>query len=61
MVYNDLTKTELAVVTSVVKLESKHLAQIAKGVQKLTWYFTIIFLAKPAGYPVYPQAGCRRI
>ncbi|KAH6782409.1 F-type H+-transporting ATPase subunit delta [Perilla frutescens var. hirtella] len=35
-VYNDLTATELAVVTSVVKLESQHLAQIAKGVQKLT-------------------------
>ncbi|KAI5654682.1 hypothetical protein M9H77_31869 [Catharanthus roseus] len=36
VVYNDLTETELAVVTSVVKLESQHLAQIAKGVQKLT-------------------------
>ncbi|KAL1547034.1 ATP synthase delta chain, chloroplastic [Salvia divinorum] len=35
-VYNDLTKTEVAVVTSVVKLESQHLAQIARGVQKLT-------------------------
>lgn len=34
--YNNLTETELAVVTSVVKLESQHLAQIAKGVQKLT-------------------------
>lgn len=36
IVYNKLTETELAVVTSVVKLESQHLAQIAKGVQKLT-------------------------
>lgn len=36
VVYNQLTDTELAVVTSVVKLESEHLAQIAKGVQKLT-------------------------
>ncbi|KAF2291035.1 hypothetical protein GH714_019214 [Hevea brasiliensis] len=36
MVYNKLTDTELAVVTSVVKLESQHLAQIAKQVQKLT-------------------------
>ncbi|KAK7310378.1 hypothetical protein RJT34_07854 [Clitoria ternatea] len=35
-VYNSLTDTELAVVTSVVKLESQHLAQIAKQVQKLT-------------------------
>ncbi|XWS10769.1 hypothetical protein CRYUN_Cryun38cG0026300 [Craigia yunnanensis] len=36
MVYNKLTDTELAVVSSVVKLESQHLAQIAKQVQKLT-------------------------
>uniref|UniRef100_A0A7N0VET2 Uncharacterized protein n=1 Tax=Kalanchoe fedtschenkoi TaxID=63787 RepID=A0A7N0VET2_KALFE len=36
LVYNKLTDTELAVVTSVVPLESQHLAQIAKGVQKLT-------------------------
>nr|AWW16498.1 ATP synthase delta chain [Ipomoea pes-caprae] len=36
MVYNKITDTELAVVTSVVKLESQHLAQIAKGVQRLT-------------------------
>lgn len=36
IVYNKLTDTELAVVTSVVKLEPQHLAQIAKGVQKLT-------------------------
>ncbi|KAL2323967.1 hypothetical protein Fmac_023025 [Flemingia macrophylla] len=35
-VYNSLTETELVVVTSVVKLESQHLAQIAKQVQKLT-------------------------
>ncbi|POO00272.1 ATPase, OSCP/delta subunit [Trema orientale] len=35
-VYNGLTDTELAVVSSVVKLESQHLAQIAKTVQKLT-------------------------
>ncbi|KAI4336318.1 hypothetical protein L6164_014857 [Bauhinia variegata] len=35
-VYNKLTDTELAVVSSVVKLESQHLAQIAKQVQKLT-------------------------
>ncbi|KMT07398.1 hypothetical protein BVRB_6g150240 [Beta vulgaris subsp. vulgaris] len=36
VVYNKLTGTELAVVTSVVKLENDHLAQIAKGVQRLT-------------------------
>jgi F-type H+-transporting ATPase subunit delta len=36
MVYNSLTDTELAVVSSVVPLESQHLAQIAKQVQKLT-------------------------
>ncbi|KAL3514034.1 hypothetical protein ACH5RR_026751 [Cinchona calisaya] len=36
LVYNTITNTELAVVTSVVELESKHLAQIAKEVQKLT-------------------------
>ncbi|PIN24732.1 Mitochondrial F1F0-ATP synthase, subunit OSCP/ATP5 [Handroanthus impetiginosus] len=36
LIYNKLTETELAVVTSVVKLESQHLAQIAKEVQKLT-------------------------
>ena len=36
LVYNKMTDTELAVVTSVVKLEAQHLAQIAKGVQRLT-------------------------
>lgn len=36
IVYNKLTDTELAIVTSVVQLDSQHLAQIAKGVQKLT-------------------------
>lgn len=36
IVYNKITDTELAVVCSVVKLESQHLAQIAKQVQKLT-------------------------
>ncbi|CAN6465558.1 unnamed protein product [Victoria cruziana] len=35
-VYNKLTDTELAVVTSVVKLEPQHLAQIAQTVQRLT-------------------------
>ncbi|KAJ7956047.1 ATP synthase delta chain, chloroplastic-like [Quillaja saponaria] len=36
VVYNKLTNTELAVVSSVVKLETEHLAQISKQVQKLT-------------------------
>ncbi|XP_059648544.1 ATP synthase delta chain, chloroplastic [Cornus florida] len=36
VVYNKLTDTEVAIVTSVVKLDSQHLAQIAKGVQRLT-------------------------
>ncbi|RZC43927.1 hypothetical protein C5167_036878 [Papaver somniferum] len=36
LVFNAMTDTELAVVTSVVKLEANHLAQIAKGVQRLT-------------------------
>lgn len=34
VVYNKLTETELAVVRSVVELESQHLAQIAKSVHK---------------------------
>ncbi|KAL2903802.1 ATP synthase delta chain chloroplastic [Bienertia sinuspersici] len=34
--YNRITNTEVAVVSSVVKLENEHLAQIAKGVQRLT-------------------------
>lgn len=36
LVYNKLTNTELAVVSSVVQLEQQHLAQIAKQVQKLS-------------------------
>ncbi|XP_076906359.1 ATP synthase delta chain, chloroplastic-like [Bidens hawaiensis] len=36
IVYNRLTETEMAIVTSVVQLEKQHLAQIAKQVQKLT-------------------------
>ncbi|KAL9251701.1 ATP synthase delta chain, chloroplastic-like protein [Drosera capensis] len=34
--YDDLTGTEVAVVSSVVELENQHLAQIAKGIQQLT-------------------------
>ncbi|KAI7733892.1 hypothetical protein M8C21_031919 [Ambrosia artemisiifolia] len=36
LVYNKLTNTELAVVSSVVKLEEDQMAEIAKQVQKLT-------------------------
>lgn len=36
LVYNEITDTELAIVSSVVQLESTHLAQIAKQVQRLT-------------------------
>lgn len=36
LVWNRLTETQVATVTSVVPLEAQHLAQIAKGVQKLT-------------------------
>ena len=36
VVFNQITNTELAVVSSVVPLEDDHLAQIAKGVQRLT-------------------------
>lgn len=36
IVYNELTETEMAIVTSVVQLEKQHLAQIAKQVQRLT-------------------------
>ncbi|KAA0034975.1 hypothetical protein IC582_005446 [Cucumis melo] len=36
LVYNKITNTELAVVSSVVQLEQQHLAQIAKQVQKLS-------------------------
>ncbi|XP_078444194.1 F-type H+-transporting ATPase subunit delta [Wolffia australiana] len=34
--YNRITGTEVALVTSVVPLESQHLAQIAKSIQRLT-------------------------
>ncbi|KAM1151859.1 hypothetical protein PS2_034311 [Malus domestica] len=36
VVYDKIIDTELAIVSSMVKLESQHLAQIAKQVQKLT-------------------------
>ncbi|KAL5982050.1 hypothetical protein ACLOJK_016119 [Asimina triloba] len=36
LIYNELTNTEMALVTSVVKLDSQNLTQIAQTVQKLT-------------------------
>lgn len=67
VVYNQLTDTELAVVTSVVKLESEHLAQIAKGVQKLTGsqnvrIKTVIDPSLVAGFTIrYASGGSKLI
>ncbi|KAJ4967071.1 hypothetical protein NE237_018920 [Protea cynaroides] len=67
VVYNKMTDTELAVVTSVVKLESQHLAQIAKGVQALTGaknvrIKTMIDPSLVAGFTVrYGNAGSKLI
>lgn len=66
-VYNKLTDTELAVVTSVVKLESQHLAQIAKQVQKMTGaknvrIKTVIDPSLVAGFTVrYGSSGSKLI
>lgn len=65
--YNTLTDTELAVVTSVVKLESQHLAQIAKGVQRLTGaknvrIKTVIDESLVAGFTIrYGSSGSKLI
>ncbi|XP_004515812.1 ATP synthase delta chain, chloroplastic [Cicer arietinum] len=67
LVYNSLTDTELVVVTSVVKLESQHLAQIAKQVQKLTGaknvrIKTLLDSSLVAGFTVrYGNAGSKFI
>lgn len=67
IVYNKLTDTEVAVVSSVVKLESQHLAQIAKGVQRLTGaknvrIKTVIDPSLVAGFTVrYGDTGSRMI
>ncbi|KAJ1398077.1 F1F0 ATP synthase OSCP/delta subunit, N-terminal domain superfamily [Sesbania bispinosa] len=67
LVYNTLTDTELAVVTSVVKLESQHLAQIAKQVQKLTGaknvrIKTVLDASLVAGFTVrYGNSGSKLI
>ncbi|XVF79339.1 hypothetical protein PTKIN_Ptkin14bG0213600 [Pterospermum kingtungense] len=66
-VYNQLTDTELAVVSSVVKLESQHLAQIAKQVQKLTGaknvrIKTVIDPSLVAGFTIrYGNSGSKLI
>ncbi|XP_052188339.1 ATP synthase delta chain, chloroplastic [Diospyros lotus] len=67
VVYNKLTDTELAVVSSVVKLESQHLAQIAKGVQRLTGaknvrIKTVIDPSLVAGFTIrYGSSGSKLI
>ncbi|KAM1151486.1 hypothetical protein ACFX13_034992 [Malus domestica] len=67
VVYNKITDTELAIVSSVVKLESQHLAQIAKQVQKLTGAKNVrikteIDPSLVAGFTVrYGQSGSKLI
>lgn len=67
MVYNKVTDTELAVVSSVVQLESQHLAQIAKQVQKLTGaknvrIKTVIDPSLVAGFTVrYGNSGSKLV
>ncbi|KAK7824198.1 ATP synthase delta chain, chloroplastic [Quercus suber] len=67
VVYNDLTDTQLAVVSSVVQLESQHLAQIAKQVQKLTGaknvrVKTVIDPSLVAGFTIrYGSSGSKLI
>ncbi|XP_044511737.1 ATP synthase delta chain, chloroplastic-like [Mangifera indica] len=66
-VYNSITNTELAVVSSVVQLESEHLAQLAKQVQKLTGaknvrIKTVIDPSLVAGFTIrYGNAGSKLI
>lgn len=67
IVYNNLTDTQLAVVSSVVQLESQHLAQIAKQVQKLTGaknvrIKTVIDPSLVAGFTIrYGSSGSKLI
>ena len=67
LVYNKLTETELAVVSSVVNLEEQHLAQIAKQVQKLTGaknvrLKTVIDESLVAGFTIrYGNSGSKLI
>lgn len=65
--YNRMTNTELAVVSSVVKLNSQHLAQIAQAVQRLTGaknvrIKTVIDQSLVAGFTVrYGNSGSKLI
>ncbi|KAF6149301.1 hypothetical protein GIB67_026157 [Kingdonia uniflora] len=67
IVYNKMTDTEFAIVTSVVKLEAQHLAQIAKQVQKLTGgknvrIKSVIDPALVAGFTIkYGSSGSKMI
>ncbi|CAI9777984.1 unnamed protein product [Fraxinus pennsylvanica] len=67
IVYNKFTNTELAIVTSVVKLETQHLTQIAKEVQKLTGaenvrIKTVIDPSLVAGFTIrYGSSGSKLI
>ncbi|KAK9072149.1 hypothetical protein SSX86_008581 [Deinandra increscens subsp. villosa] len=67
LVYNRLTNTELAVVTSVVKLEEEYLSQIAKQVKKLTGaenvrLKTVIDESLVAGFTIrYGNSGSKLI
>ncbi|KAL4565965.1 hypothetical protein LXL04_030072 [Taraxacum kok-saghyz] len=67
LAYNRLTETELAVVSSVVKLEEQHMAQIAKQVQKLTGaknvrLKTVIDESLVAGFTIrYGNSGSKLI
>ncbi|XP_076909533.1 ATP synthase delta chain, chloroplastic-like [Bidens hawaiensis] len=67
LVYNKITETELAVVSSVVPLEEQHLAQIAKQVQKLTGaknvrVKTVIDESLVAGFTIrYGNSGSKLI
>ncbi|CAK9173971.1 unnamed protein product [Ilex paraguariensis] len=64
--YNKLTDTELVIVTSVVQLGSQHLAQIAKGVQKLTGsknvrIKTVIDESLVAGFTIRYGSGASKL
>ncbi|GJR23258.1 ATP synthase delta chain, chloroplastic-like protein [Tanacetum coccineum] len=67
LVYNKLTNTELAIVSSVVPLEEQHLSQIAKQVQKLTGaknvrVKTVIDESLVAGFTIrYGNSGSKLI
>ncbi|WCJ44077.1 ATP synthase subunit delta chloroplastic [Euphorbia peplus] len=67
LVFNRITDTEMATVSSVVPLESQHLAQIAKQVQKLTGaknvrIKSVIDPSLVAGFTVrYGQSGSKFI